>query len=244
MFVDEKYRGFGVGTSLMQRSLEWLDEAGATTKSVVVLFENAEALNFYARFGFHPRNVSLSQKGLAIQQDPESGPRFILRELTTDEVDSGYDVYLKTFDWLNKKGFRQWLVPLPRVVYEHRQARGQNFGLFNDDTLAVILSLVRERPSHWKEKLGEEELWWLSTLATLPNFRGKKLGEKAVTEALSMLHIKGVDEVYLDCVDEDDFLPSYYQKFGFRVLARKNITYPSGHAFPMVLMKVSCIHKP
>ena len=83
----------------------------------------------------------------------------------------------------------------------------------------------------------------MSTLATAPSFGGKKLGEKAVTEALALLDAKGVEEVYLDCVDEGDFLPSFYQKLGFSVLARKNITYPSGHAFPMVLMKVSRVHK-
>jgi GNAT superfamily N-acetyltransferase len=70
MFVEEEYRGRGIGTNLMKRSLTWLDESSATTKSVVVLFENDEALNFYARFGFYPRNVNLIQKKLTTQVNP------------------------------------------------------------------------------------------------------------------------------------------------------------------------------
>ena len=122
MFVDEEYRGSGIGTKLMQRALAWLDDCGATSKSVVALFENAAALGFYAHFGFYPRNISLSQKKLATQENPISVPRFILRELTTEEVDDGYEVYLRTFDWLNRKGIRQWLAPLPKVVYAQKAA--------------------------------------------------------------------------------------------------------------------------
>jgi len=122
-------------------------------------------------------------------------------------------------------------------VFERRQQRGQNFGLFSGDTLTVILSLIREVSSYWKGELGERERWWLSTLATLPSLKGMKYGEKAVAKALTMMDAKGVKELYLDCVDVDNFLPSFYQKLGFEVIARRSITYPSGHAFPMVLMK-------
>jgi diamine N-acetyltransferase len=62
LFVEEEHRGSGIGTDLVRSALAWLDERGATTKSVVVLFENTEALSFYARFGFHPRNVSAIHK--------------------------------------------------------------------------------------------------------------------------------------------------------------------------------------
>jgi len=62
MFVEEDYRNSGIGTSLMKLSLAWLDECGATAKSVIVLFENTDALGFYARFGFLPRSVNLFQK--------------------------------------------------------------------------------------------------------------------------------------------------------------------------------------
>ena len=61
IFVDEAYRGSGIGTVLMQRALAWMDARGATSKSVVVLFENDPAMRFYARFGFYPKTASLVQ---------------------------------------------------------------------------------------------------------------------------------------------------------------------------------------
>lgn len=62
MFIEEEYRGSGIGTEFMRRALTWLDKCGAATKSVGVLFENDPALRFYAHFGFYPRTVNLIQK--------------------------------------------------------------------------------------------------------------------------------------------------------------------------------------
>jgi hypothetical protein len=38
-------------------------------------------------------------------------------------------------------------------------------------------------------------------------------------------------------VDEKGFLPLYYGNLGYSVVARQEITYPSGNTFPMVLMR-------
>jgi GNAT superfamily N-acetyltransferase len=61
IFVDRDYRGAGIGTELMHRALAWLDGHGAATKSVTVMFENAPATRFYARFGFRTRTTTLFQ---------------------------------------------------------------------------------------------------------------------------------------------------------------------------------------
>ena len=61
LFVEEHWRGEGIGTELMRRALAWLDRMGATTKVVSVMFENDEALAFYRRFGFHPRTVLMQE---------------------------------------------------------------------------------------------------------------------------------------------------------------------------------------
>lgn len=59
IFVEENFRGRGIGAELMRRALAWLDERNAGAKMVSVLYENAEAIEFYRRFGFHPRTVLL-----------------------------------------------------------------------------------------------------------------------------------------------------------------------------------------
>ena len=61
MFVDESFRGHGIGTELLRRALAWCDAVGAVSKSVSVAYENREALALYQRFGFHPRVLQLQQ---------------------------------------------------------------------------------------------------------------------------------------------------------------------------------------
>jgi hypothetical protein len=69
-------------------------------------------------------------------------------------------------------------------------------------------------------------------------------------ECEAMIRDAGASEVFLDCVDTG-FLPRYYLSLGYEVLAQKDITYPSGNTFPMVLMKkhtaelrAFCVAKP
>ncbi len=61
MFVEEPFRGRGIGSELIHHALAWLESAGASSKVVTVAYANEEALAFYKRFGFHPRTISLQQ---------------------------------------------------------------------------------------------------------------------------------------------------------------------------------------
>ena len=161
----------------------------------------------------------------------------IFRRLLSSESDLGYSIYLEAFRWLNAKGIRQWLAPLPRSVYDRRQALCENYGLFEDGQLAVVLSLVCGTPREWADIVAEAHTWWLQNLATAKGFRGKRLGELAVSMAGEHLLREYVREVYLDCVDVGGFLPGFYQKLGFVKVCGRNITYPSGNTYPMVLMR-------
>jgi GNAT superfamily N-acetyltransferase len=59
MFVEETFRGRGIGSELVRHALEWLERAGATSKVVTVAHANEEALAFYKRFGFEPKTILL-----------------------------------------------------------------------------------------------------------------------------------------------------------------------------------------
>ena len=61
MFVEEGFRGRGIGSELVRHALDWLESAGATSKVVTVAHANEEALAFYKRFGFQPRTVLMQQ---------------------------------------------------------------------------------------------------------------------------------------------------------------------------------------
>ena len=62
IFVTADCRGQGVGTTLMQRALQWLDSKGAKKKIISVTFGNEQVWDFYANFGFRPRRTLLEQK--------------------------------------------------------------------------------------------------------------------------------------------------------------------------------------
>lgn len=59
IYVEEKYRGRGVGEELMKRSLGWLDKNSVQKKTINVSFDNQEVVSFYERFGFRPRSITL-----------------------------------------------------------------------------------------------------------------------------------------------------------------------------------------
>jgi GNAT superfamily N-acetyltransferase len=61
MFVEERFRGRGIGSELVWHALAWLEGMEALSKVVTVAHANDEALVFYRRFGFHPRTVLLQQ---------------------------------------------------------------------------------------------------------------------------------------------------------------------------------------
>jgi len=62
LFVDEPFRGRGLGSELMRRAIEWMDAAGATSRTVVVAEGNERAHGFYRKFGFLPFSVTLARK--------------------------------------------------------------------------------------------------------------------------------------------------------------------------------------
>jgi len=179
--------------------------------------------------------VSLRFQGLGapiVQMTPNPS----LRALRDDEVDTAYEFQLQACAWLKRKGVRQWLSPKPRAVYDARQERGENHGLYMDDRLAATMALSFEVHPYWREEIGAEPRWWLHTLVVAPGFRGRRVGEEAVSAAVALIRSRGAGDLFLDC-GTDGVLPAYYGRLGFDVLAQKDITYPSGNTYPITLMR-------
>jgi ribosomal protein S18 acetylase RimI-like enzyme len=62
VYVVKPYRNRHVGTTLMEKTLTWLDQKGAEKKIVEVAVGNEEAFSFYSQFGFWQRKTVLEQK--------------------------------------------------------------------------------------------------------------------------------------------------------------------------------------
>ncbi len=61
IFVTAAYRRTGIGTSLMEGALRWMDGLGVKRKVLLAIVGNEEVHSFYARFGFLPKSVQLEQ---------------------------------------------------------------------------------------------------------------------------------------------------------------------------------------
>lgn len=61
IFIEADYRGQGIGDTLMQHALDWMDGHKVPMKRVVVAVGNEEAFRFYERYGFQPCHIVLQQ---------------------------------------------------------------------------------------------------------------------------------------------------------------------------------------
>lgn len=61
LFVEEPYRGHGIGSELMRRAMAWLAANKAVSTVISVVDGNDDAISFYTRFGFLPDNIILRQ---------------------------------------------------------------------------------------------------------------------------------------------------------------------------------------
>ncbi|WP_407312214.1 GNAT family N-acetyltransferase [Desulfosporosinus sp. SB140] len=62
IYVEETFRKMGVGGSLIELALKWLDKKAVMKKRINVAVGNELVLRFYQRFGFYPRAIILEQK--------------------------------------------------------------------------------------------------------------------------------------------------------------------------------------
>jgi ribosomal protein S18 acetylase RimI-like enzyme len=77
MFVDERFRGQGVGTALLDRLLDWAREKNIRSLSLHVFPHNARAIALYKRAGFTER---LRVTGFAKRQSGEVWDAILMRK--------------------------------------------------------------------------------------------------------------------------------------------------------------------
>ncbi|HEX9995795.1 MAG TPA: GNAT family N-acetyltransferase [Abditibacterium sp.] len=139
------------------------------------------------------------------------------RLLNARVAERAYLIFCETVAWLREKNIQLWEKPIPRAVYFARQNRSENFGLFADAELAVIVSLT-DVPDYWADCVAEADARWLCTLATANRFRGRGLGRHTVKMALAE---QEQSALYLDC--KPGFLEQFYEDLGFEALEKREL---------------------
>jgi ribosomal protein S18 acetylase RimI-like enzyme len=59
LFLEKKYREYGIGNELMKKSIEWIKSNNPESISVTVAAGNEGVLDFYRRFGFEVSTLKL-----------------------------------------------------------------------------------------------------------------------------------------------------------------------------------------
>lgn len=69
VFVNERYRGAGIGRALLEGVLAWAVERGASRAQLLADRDNSAAIAFYRRFGLQSSNlIALRLPGLSGRQ--------------------------------------------------------------------------------------------------------------------------------------------------------------------------------
>jgi ribosomal protein S18 acetylase RimI-like enzyme len=61
LFVQESYRGKGLGRELISHALQWLEQENCETIRVAIAEGNENVLDFYRRFGFAERFIVMQR---------------------------------------------------------------------------------------------------------------------------------------------------------------------------------------
>jgi ribosomal protein S18 acetylase RimI-like enzyme len=61
LFIEKDYRKYGLGSKLMNRSLEWLNSNQVKIKIIGVAEGNENVLEFYKKYGFYKKVTILEQ---------------------------------------------------------------------------------------------------------------------------------------------------------------------------------------
>ena len=166
--------------------------------------------------------------------------QFALSPLAVSDVSAAHALYNRTFDWLTTKGVRQWLLRLDEATFAKRQLAGEAFAIHIDGVLAGCVFVPFETLGYYGDELKTLPRWWMHTLVIDRAFAGLGIGERAVATVCDLVLELGGDSVWLHCVNDAnhaEVIPSYYARLGFDEVLRVEVTYPSGNAFPMVVMR-------
>jgi ribosomal protein S18 acetylase RimI-like enzyme len=151
------------------------------------------------------------------------------------EFDQMYKIICDATGWLNEKGIRQWDRPIPEGIMRRRVAAQAVYGLWDEDSLVCVVSLLARYPAGW-EQIPEEEFHFIATMALDPAYRHKGLGKTCLEMGIAQLVEGGEEHIYLDCVDNQDVLPLYYEQAGFSRVAVR--TGPDGKKWELMKYKM------
>ena len=144
--------------------------------------------------------------------------KFTIVEGTVQSLDSFILLLEEAGEWLWNKGVKQW------APGTHQKSRGKKKHLVENGCLILAYQqeelaggcILSEVDPGWP-RLSNEVLY-LSALAVARFAAGKGLGTQIINACAETTRKRGKSLIRLDCWDGNDFLKSYYQREGFKML--------------------------
>ena len=61
IFIEDKYRGQGIGKELMKNAINWLHSKNVSIQKILVGVGNEKVIEYYREFGFYPLHIVLQK---------------------------------------------------------------------------------------------------------------------------------------------------------------------------------------
>jgi GNAT superfamily N-acetyltransferase len=158
------------------------------------------------------------------------------RPLRDDELEAGYALFTLTMQWLTTKALPHPVPWLAKEDYVSRQERGENFGLFVNGELAVIVSIVTRTQTRYGDDVGDAPKKWICSLAVGDGFHGQDLGRRAMEAAETHAAAAGEKVLYLSCYQGAGVLPRYYESLGYSQASIRDYVV-DGEKYPILAMR-------
>lgn len=138
------------------------------------------------------------------------------------------DLMEEVAEWLEERGIKQWQVGNFRrsIDYYTGSIQKQEVYLaFIQDHLAGTLRILLRELTVWPD-VADEDGVYVHSLAVRRQWAGHGLGMRMLEWAEKQAALMGRRHVRLDCVANNEFLPLYYERAGFRERGEIDATYP------------------
>lgn len=136
-----------------------------------------------------------------------------------------------TAEQMVKEGLNQWTPSLfTSELLDEYLAEREVFLLRFDDKPCGMFTLQESDPSYWGER-NDSRFGYLHRLAVLPAYRGLNLGTKMVQYGEERVMKQGKLGLRLDCVSHLEGLNQFYQRQGYRFIAKQNMGNRKVHLY-------------
>lgn len=215
IFVEEAYRGKGVGERLMKRSLSWLDECGARMKSINVAVGNEMVFGFYRKFGFYPITTTLMHNEV------------VIRKAVASDVDEIYRMHISSIRELCSNRYTSeqmdaWTGTLKPDRYLHA-INSLDFRVAQNSDGRLVGILITDVNG------GE-----VNALYVAPNAAGMGIGKGLLSLAEGLLLASGKKQAHLKSTLNAE---AFYRHHGWNPVGCSNHCLGDARVLPCVLMK-------